>query len=359
MYRPFSIWIWPDNTSRYKKGNIYIVIVHVGCFMKISRIVVKRTNKRDVLGFLLFVFLLPYVCACLWGHVGEETKEVLTDREQRGAAEASTPYRVEVVMEWGTWELSVEEFLVYRLAEIMQKDYEKETMKAQAILLRTEVVQSCKAQNDERIQVEDAGLVKFYYADNSEELERYQEAVEETEGLYLCYQGQPIQVSYFKISNGQTRDAKEVWNTDKCPYLTSVACEQDRASAEWSSTAVADRDHYIQLIKSVVEEAYSEETLWSGGQFIYDEAGYVTKVLYVEGEKKTEIDGETFRHLFGLNSASFEMDRDEKQVIFHVTGVGHGFGMSQYGANFKAINGETYDQILKDFFPGTELAKFE
>ncbi len=46
-------------------------------------------------------------------------------------------------------------------------------------------------------------------------------------------------------------------------------------------------------------------------------------------------------------------------MIFRVTGVGHGFGMSQYGANCMALNGETYDQILQKFFYRTELTKFE
>lgn len=327
--------------------------------MKVSKIVEKRTNKRDALGFLLFVFLLPYVCACLWGHVGEETKEVLADRKQRKEAQAAVPYSVEVAMEWGTWELPVEEYLVYRLAETMQGDYEKEALKAQAVLLRTEVVQSYRTQENKRIQVEDAGLITFYHENSKEGLEQYQQAAEETEGLYLCYQGQPVQASYFKVSNGRTRDAGEVWHTDKCPYLTSITCEQDRASGEWSSTVVIDRNTYIRNLRTIVGEAYSEDTLWNDGQFSYDKAGYVTEVLYTEEEKETKIDGETFRHLFGLHSASFETDRDEQQIIFHVTGVGHGFGMSQYSANCKALNGETYDMILKDFFPETELAKFE
>jgi peptidoglycan hydrolase-like amidase len=33
--------------------------------------------------------------------------------------------------------------------------------------------------------------------------------------------------------------------------------------------------------------------------------------------------------------------------------------MSQYTANVKALNGDSYDQILKFFFQDTELAKFE
>lgn len=327
--------------------------------MKVSKIVEKRTNKRDALGFLLFVFLLPYVCACLWGHVGEETKEVLADRKQRRETQAAVPYWVEVAMEWGTWELPAEEYVVYRLAETMQGDYEKEALKAQAVLLRTEVVQSYRTQEQQRIQVEAAGLITFYHENGKEGLEQYRQAVEETEGLYLCYQGQPVQASYFKVSNGQTRDAGEVWHTDKWPYLTGITCEQDRASGEWSSTVVIDRDNYIRHLRTIVGEAYSEDTLWNEGEFTYDKAGYVTEVLYKEEEKETTIDGETFRHLFGLHSASFETDRNEQQIIFHVTGVGHGFGMSQYSANCKALNGETYDMILKDFFPDTELAKFE
>ena len=52
-----------------------------GVWMDLFRIVLKKTNKRkysnspgrDVIMVLLFVFLLPYVISCLWGHVGEES----------------------------------------------------------------------------------------------------------------------------------------------------------------------------------------------------------------------------------------------------------------------------------------------
>ncbi|MBO5472519.1 MAG: SpoIID/LytB domain-containing protein [Lachnospiraceae bacterium] len=327
--------------------------------MKLSKIVEKRTNKRDALGFLLFVFLLPYVCACLWGHAGNNTKEILTARKEYQADAVEAPYWVEVDMDWGTWKLPVEEYLVYRLAEVMQEDYEIEALKAQAVLLRTETVQALRAQGSDRIKAEDTGLAQFYYEDCQETAEQYWKAVESTKGLYLSYQGEPVQASYFKVSNGRTRDAEEVWHTDKCPYLTSVVCEQDRASAEWSSTVEVDRDSYIERVRQVVGETYTDETIWENGQFVYDEAGYVVKALYTEGKETAEIDGETFRRLWGLCSSSFEAERDERQIIFHVTGVGHGFGMSQYGANCRAFNGDTYDRILQEFFPGTELVKFE
>lgn len=327
--------------------------------MKINRIVSNKTNKREIGSFLLFVFLLPYVCACLWGHVGEETGQIADGEKEAEQAEAA--YKVEVVMDWGIWELPMEEYLVYRLALVMSEGYAEEAMKAQAVLLRTELVSSYKEAGSTVLQLEAQGVARLYGSRQKEEfLAECRKAVEETKGFYLVYQGEPIQASYFSISNGHTRDAGEVWHTDRCPYLAGVPCEQDKASTEYSSIVTVEKEHYIEKLKSIAGEEYQEDILWQGGIFAYDSAGYMTEAVYQEeGKDEVRIDGEDFRHLFQLNSASIEMERNEKNMIFHVTGVGHGFGMSQYGANCKALNGQTYDEILKAFFLGTELAKFE
>ena len=42
----------------------------------------------------------------------------------------------------------------------------------------------------------------------------------------------------------------------------------------------------------------------------------------------------------------------------HVNGAfGHGVGMSQYGANYLASQGKTYDEILKTYYTGIEIVK--
>lgn len=69
--------------------------------------------------------------------------------------------------------------------------------------------------------------------------------------------------------------------------------------------------------------------------------------------------GETFREAFQLNSASFRAEWGEDAVTFQVKGVGHGFGMSQYGADRKAAEGDTFDEILKHYFFQAELLKIE
>ena len=309
----------------------------------------------------MFVFLLPYVCACLWGHVGVEKSALRSDKHQAQTQENDS-LRIQANMKWGVWELDLEEYLAYKLESVMPGTYEREALKAQAVLLRTEVVRAWQEQEGDSLQVSGDGLEKWYETDGDmqEELKPYTEAVEETEGLYLCYQGDPIQASYFKISNGQTRDAAKVWQTEKFPYLTSVSCEQDKSAQDYSSEVRIPKDNYLHAIQSHIGEEYSAQELWEGMQFTYDETEYVTNVsFFAEEEEIGQMDGETFRYLFALPSASFETEQTETQIIFHVTGVGHGFGMSQYGANCKALNGETYDQILKEYFFGTELAKIE
>ena len=309
----------------------------------------------------MFVFLLPYVCACLWGHVGVE-KDRLQQNKYHGKTEGTATRWVQVDMKWGTWEIPMEEYLVYKLESVMPDTYELEALKAQAVLLRTEVVLVLQEENSDSFRVSGDGMDKWYEAGEKEkrELQPYRQAVEETDGLYLCYRGNPIQASYFRLSNGKTRDAGQVWETDKFPYLTSVSCMQDQSARDYSSEVTISKEDFLYKIQSRLGDEYSGEELWDGMEFSYDEAGYVTNVLFIaKGEEAGRMDGETFRNLFGLPSASFETERTQMQIIFHVTGVGHGFGMSQYGANCRALNGETYDRILKDFFSGTELAKIE
>lgn len=318
--------------------------------MNKNGIVSKKANKRDAGSFLLFVFLLPYVCACLWGHVGEDAESLKKNKSGAG-------YLVEASVEWGVWELPLEEYLTYRLCLVMSGEYEIEARKAQAVLLRTELALLCAEQGVNRVIVDGDGLERFY-KDGSwqqDSLNRSRQAVKGTEGKILTYRGEPIRASYFRVSNGSTRDAGD----EDCPYLAAVPCEQDREAPDYRSVVRVDREYYLGKLRGVLEGDFEEQTLWEDGKFSFDAAGYMTSVSYVDKNGEEEkIGGETFRHLFGLPSASFEMDREE-QVVFHVTGVGHGYGMSQYAAECMAESGAGYQEILAAFFFQTELANFE
>ena len=61
--------------------------------------------------------------------------------------------------------------------------------------------------------------------------------------------------------------------------------------------------------------------------------------------------------ILSLRSPSFTVECKDNTFTFHVTGYGHGVGMSQYGANAMAKSGADYREILAHYYPGTQLVK--
>ena len=65
------------------------------------------------------------------------------------------------------------------------------------------------------------------------------------------------------------------------------------------------------------------------------------------------VKGTQVRSLFALRSAAFTVAAEDGNIVFHVTGYGHGVGMSQYGANTMAQQGKTYLEILGGIIPAS------
>ena len=55
---------------------------------------------------------------------------------------------------------------------------------------------------------------------------------------------------------------------------------------------------------------------------------------------------------FKINSAAFEVEYDG-QFTFTTYGYGHGVGMSQQGADYYAMQGWDYEEILTHYYTGT------
>ena len=67
--------------------------------------------------------------------------------------------------------------------------------------------------------------------------------------------------------------------------------------------------------------------------------------------------GQKIRTIFGLKSASFEISVQGEQIIFTTKGYGHGVGMSQYGANYLAQQGNSFQEILEHYYSGVKICK--
>lgn len=336
--------------------------------MNLFKIVQKRTDKgssksslwKDAGTVLLFVFLLPYVISCLWGHAGEDIESIAggTEEEREWIDEK---YELTLIGNHGSRKLSMRDYLIKKLELIMGEGeegdltYEPEALKAQAVLLRTQVWGLIlKDENNVTIQ-DDIDVIDT----TINKINDYEAAVSSTDGIFLSYENYPVKAAFFPVSSGYTRDAAEVWNNGDYPYLVSVECKKDITAQNFQSQKTVSMEEFEDVIKNIFNyDEASENELnikYKNIEYVYDSAGYVIEAKLGEHS----CDGETFRNAFGLNSACFYTDSTDDEVIFHVKGVGHGFGMSQFGANERAISGENFDEILKYYFLNTELAKIE
>ena len=161
--------------------------------------------------------------------------------------------------------------------------------------------------------------------------------------------------SFFSSAAGHTQGAGEVWQTD-LPYLQSVdSPEDDSLVPNYYSvvtfTAQEFRDRFLAVYPAAKLNG-------DAGSFLTDitrnGAGFVS-TLRVGG---VTVRGNELRTILGLRSPSFTVEVSGDTLTFHVTGYGHGVGMSQYGANAMAKEGYSCEEILEHYFTGTQVVQW-
>lgn len=283
----------------------------------------KRFMKQAVCVFLI-IMILPYIVTLFINGNG-----VLK------VTKADSPY-VTVERDGAEKELSLDEYGISVLAKEIDGDVSLETLKAQAILIRTSIYKKIQEEGSTAV------LTKGYWtrqqmesnwgSDNySEYYEKVKTAWEETEGSVLMYEGSLALTPYHKVSNGKTRSGKEVLDSDAYPYLQVKECAADIEAPDAMTTSII-QETGLQVLEQ-------------------DSAGYVTKVLCGTEEVK----GEEFRDTYHLPSSSFVLQDFDGKTRVLTQGIGHGLGMSQYTAEKMAEDGKNYEEILSYFFEGTTI----
>lgn len=183
---------------------------------------------------------------------------------------------------------------------------------------------------------------------------RVEQAVSDTDGQVVLYNGRPILAVFHSSSAGRTAAAGDVWSGD-LPYLVSVdSPEGEETVPNYYSTVTFTAAEAKEKLLAAYPELKLSGTpdRWFGAA-AENGSGRVETVS-VGG---TDIEGTELRRIFGLRSACFTVAADSESVTFRVTGYGHGVGMSQYGARAMALEGAGYEEILKHYYTGVEIEK--
>ena len=272
------------------------------------------------------------------------------------------PDSISVLTDGGTVTMDMQEYLVGVVAAEMPASFQDEALKAQAVAARTYAMYCAKGQKHGEAQVctdyaccqawqSEEALRQKWGGDYDTYSQKIRAAVEATAGQYLSYEGQPVFAAFHSSSAGATEDCGQVWNPS--PYLVSVSSPETAEDVPnyISTVECTPLDFRDTLLYAHPEADFTgEESGWIG-EIRLDGSGRVASaVLGGVSMKGTEL-----RQLFSLRSTAFQLEYTGESFRFTVTGYGHGVGMSQYGANVMARQGETYTGILAHYYPGTVL----
>lgn len=249
-----------------------------------------------------------------------------------------------------TLTLELEEYIVGVVGAEMPASFNKEALKAQAVLARTYALKSIK--NNTRLTDSSSKqnyksvdeLRSMWNASFDTYYQKVLSAVNETKGMVLTYNGDLIEAVYHSTSNGKTEDAVNVWG-NSFPYLVSVESNYDNTNPSFL------KDQFISYAE-ISNKLSMNININTNFEILSKTSGDRVEVIKIND---VSYSGVEVRSLLGLRSADFSIIKNENGVVFQTKGYGHGVGMSQYGANGMAKNGYNYSQILSHYYPKTTL----
>ena len=282
------------------------------------------------------------------------------------------------------FEISLEEYLVGVVIAEMPASFELEAIKAQAVAARTYTYKRIEAGIENKDHpgasiCTDSAHCQAYKKlttvtdttpnkdgkgtmSASEKIAKIQLAISETTGLIACHNDTPIEALYSSCSGGMTEYAENVWNGKGYPYLIPVkSTGEEIAGEKYKSSISVSKEDFIKKIKAGLESNNSTTEFNAAPATVFQSISSISKsesgriiTLKIGG---VELRGRDLRKYFSLNSTNITFEEKDNNIIMTTLGFGHGVGLSQYGAQVRAIEGLNFEEILKFYYKGIDLQR--
>ena len=263
-------------------------------------------------------------------------------------------------------EMALDTYLYGVVSSEMPANFEKEALKAQAVVARTytlyKIVHNSKKHENADICADSTccqawiskedRLKKWKEEVKEEYWNKIVSCVNETQGKMITYEGKPINAFFHSNSGGATDSPINVWGGSGYPYLQAVQTAGEDAYSQYASKVTITKKEFEEKIKKA----------HSNFKIDFKSKDCIEIKDYTEGNRvKTikvgnlSLSGVEIRTLFNLKSANFKVTIQKENIVFEVTGYGHGVGMSQTGADSLAKQGKNYEEIIHHFYTGVEI----
>jgi stage II sporulation protein D len=246
--------------------------------------------------------------------------------------------------------VDLEHYLYSVLGAEMSPSWPLEALKAQAVAARSYALHKRSTHGNSVYDVGDTTAWQVYKGLESE-APSTQQAVQETAGQVMTYNGQIILAAFHAASGGHTENVEDIWKSPFIPYLRGVV-DYDKGAPVYEWTKSFSRNELSRKISGVGKViSMTPERTTPQGRIV---------TMIVKGESGTKrISGNDLRSTLGLRSTLFVVNSTGSGFNISGRGYGHGIGLSQWGARNLAAQGVNYQQILSHYYPNATLSQLQ
>jgi stage II sporulation protein D len=233
-------------------------------------------------------------------------------------------------------------------------DWPEDALKAQAVVSRTYAVFKNIENRDYPFALS-SDVGSQVYGGKTAENEATSRAVDRTRGQILTFNGKIFPTFFHSSCGGRTTRADYQWKIESHPSLKGVECNFCRGSRY---------DHW----KVEIPAAEMEALLRKKGHEVSGLQSVTPKDVDISGRPRyfnvkhssadLSVPANDFRLAVGpdrLKSTRVKVGRAGDKIVFEGNGWGHGVGLCQYGAKNLAVLGYRYADILRYYYPESQL----
>lgn len=261
--------------------------------------------------------------------------------------------------------MSVEDYVIGVVAAEMPALYEEEALKAQAAASMNLARLALQQGTSDRLggghisssAAQDQAYLTLEQMQNKwgDEFDTYYRriaaAVQAVAGYEIVYENVLCRTCFHAVSPGKTENSENVWVTPT-PYLTAVDSSFDSTADNFTVSVQIYADDFAQGLAQYGFQPEQNARHWLG-KSTYSPSG---TLMELEVGNIT-VSGQQLRNAFGLRSAAITVFYEDGEFIMRTNGYGHGVGMSQYGAQQLALQGYSWQEIIRYYYTDAEIRK--
>jgi len=255
-------------------------------------------------------------------------------------------------------ETDVEDYLKGVVPAEMNPTWPEEALKAQAVVSRTYAIFK-NIENKDFPFTLSSDVGSQVYVGESLEHPGSSRAVERTRGEILTHRRKIFPTFFHSTCGGRTTRADYQWKIEPHPSLKGVECPFCRGSKfyGWKAEMAAS-----EIQKLLAKKGYSIQGLESITPQEEDASGRPRFFVIRHGSGSLKLTANEFRLILGsdrIRSTRMKIENSGDKFLVRGRGWGHGVGLCQYGAKHLAELGYRYRDILRYYYPESEIQNLE